>query len=395
MRKLSRTRTLTIVAALVVVSLVMSAGCRGLSTPPKKTYNVVAYVAGYRDFDFSTIQASKITHINYAFANVIDGEVHFDTSIDNTTMKKDDIFKLHALKKINPDLKVLVSVGGWTWSGNFSDAALTERSRRKFAVSAAAFVETYNLDGIDIDWEYPNQPGADNIHRPEDVQNFTLLLQTVREELDKLSARQGSAKHYLLTIATGSNQRYVDNTELGELQRYLDFLNIMTYDFYHGGDHRTGHHSNFRPSSSPDRDKNNVINAVGLHVKAGVPRRKINLGIPFYGRKWTGVKSAENHGLFQEAESVGDIISYHHIVQCLQDASYQQRWDEAAQAPHLWNPDKAIFISYENARSIAAKMRYLKEQGLGGTMFWEYSDDYQGQMLDAIEQGLANDEIGR
>jgi chitinase len=390
MRKHSRTRSLSIAATLAAV-LLTSAGCRSLSTHQKKTYNVVAYVAGYRDFDFTTIQAAKITHINYAFANVIDGEVHFDTSIDNTTMKKDDIFKLHALKKINPDLKVLVSVGGWTWSGNFSDAALTEESRRRFAVSAAAFVEAYDLDGIDIDWEYPNQPGADNVHRPEDVQNFTLLLQAVRQELDKLSARPGNDTHYLLTIATGASQRYVENTELGKLQRYLDFLNIMTYDFYHGGDHRTGHHSNHRPSSSPDRDKNNTINAVDLHIEAGVPRHKIHLGIPFYGRKWTGVKSADNRGLFQEAESVGEIIFYHQIVQCLQDSSYQQHWDEAAQAPYLWNPEEATFISYENARSIALKMRYLKDARLGGAMFWEYSDDHNGELLDALDEALAND----
>jgi chitinase len=394
MRKPGRTRTLTIVVALVVVSLVMSASCQSLSTPPKQKYNVVAYVAGYRDFDFATIQAAKITHINYAFVNVIDGEVRFDNSIDNTTMKKDDIFKLHTLKKINPDLKVLVSVGGWTWSGNFSDAALTEGSRRKFAISAAAFVEAYELDGIDIDWEYPNQSGADNIHRPEDVQNFTLLLQAVRQELDYLSARQGADKHYLLTIATGANQRYVQNTELGKLQRYLDFLNIMTYDFYHGGDHRTGHHSNFQPSSSPDLDKNNIINAVDLHVKAGVPLKKIHLGIPFYGRKWTGVKSTENHGLFQEAESVGQIVFYRQIVQCLQDASYQQRWDDAAQVPYLWNPEEAIFISYENARSIALKMQYLKNKGLGGAMFWEYSDDHQGELLDALNGALVGEAVG-
>lgn len=387
MRKHNGMRILEI-AAVLAVMLVMAAGCHHSSTSATRKYNVVAYVAGYRDFDFSTIQASKITHINYAFVNVVDGQVHFDASIDNTPLKKDDLFKLHALKKINPDLKVLVSVGGWTWSGGFSDAALTAESRRKFAVSAAAFVDTYDLDGIDIDWEYPNHPGAGNVYRPEDVHNFTLLLQAVREELDRLSARKPDHAHYLLTIATGSGQRYVDNTELGQLQRYLDFLNIMTYDFYHGGDHRTGHHSNFRPSSSPDRDKGDIIKAVDRHVNAGVPLRKINLGIPFYGRKWTGVKSSENHGLFQEAESVGDIAFYRQIVPCLRDDAYQQCWDDAAQAPYLWNPKEAIFISYENARSLAAKIRYLRERGLGGVMFWEYSDDYQGELLNALDQAL-------
>ena len=387
MRKPDRTRAVRIAVTLIVM-LVISTGCRSLAQDQTHKYNVVAYVAGYRNFDFSTIQADKITHINYAFVNVVDGRVHFDTSIDNTPLRKDDIFKLQTLKEINPDLKILVSVGGWTWSGGFSDAALTEASRRTFAISAAAFVDAFNLDGIDLDWEYPNQPGAGNTYRPEDVQNFTLLLEAVREELDHLSARKGNGKHYLLTIATGASKRYVENTELGELQRHLDFLNIMTYDFYHGGDHRTGHHSNFQPSASPQLDKTNIIKAVDLHVNAGVPLRKINLGIPFYGRKWTGVKSAENHGLFQEAKSVGDIIFYRQIVPCLRDGAYEQHWDAAAQAPYLWNPEEAIFISYENARSIAQKVEYLKEKGLGGAMFWEYSDDYQGQLLDALDQAL-------
>jgi chitinase len=388
MRTPNSVRVLRIAMALIAM-VVLSTGCRGFMSARQPKHNVVAYVAGYRDFDFSTIQADKITHINYAFVNVIDGKVCFDNSIDDTAMKKEDILELHTLKKVNPDLKILVSVGGWTWSGGFSDAALTDASRRTFAVSAADFVEAFQLDGIDIDWEYPNHPGAGNVYRPEDVPNFTLMLETVREELDKLAARKGNGKHYLLTIATGASKRYVENTELGKLQQYLDFLNIMTYDFYHGGDHRTGHHSNFRPSSSPQLDKNDIVNAVDLHVEAGVPLRKINLGIPFYGRKWTGVKSDENHGLFQEAESVGDIVFYRQIVPCLHDDAYQQCWDEAAQAPYLWNPEEGIFISYENARSMANKVQYLKEKGLGGVMFWEYSDDYQGQMLDALDQALS------
>ncbi|NLH43109.1 MAG: glycoside hydrolase family 18 protein [Planctomycetes bacterium] len=390
MRQHNQTR-ISVVGMALAAALILSMGCRSLGAPSPKKYNVVAYVAGYRNFDFSTIRADKITHINYAFVNVVDGRVHFDASIDNTPLNKDDIAKLNALKRINPDLKVLVSVGGWTWSGGFSDAALTAESRRKFAVSAADFVDAYDIDGIDLDWEYPNHPGAGNTYRPEDVRNFTLLLQAVRKELNRLSAREKPRRHYLLTIATGSSRHYVDNTELGELQRYLDFLNIMTYDFYHGGDHRTGHHSNFRSSSSPDRDKNSIVNAVDLHVKAGVPLRKINLGIPFYGRKWTGVKSGQNHGLFQEAESVGEIVFYRQIVPCLRDSAYQQHWDEAAQAPYLWNPEEATFISYENARSMAAKVRYLKEQGLGGVMFWEYSDDYQGELLDALDQALVGE----
>ena len=157
-----------------------------------KEYMIVGYVAGYRGFDMSKIDATKLTHINYAFANIIDGRVEFDTArIDDTGRNIDDISKINDLKRVNPDLKVLVSVGGWGWSGNFSDAALTDSSRTRFSESAAEFILSTGIDGIDLDWEYPNQVGAGNIHRPEDIENFTLLLKAVRLHIDSLSRKQG------------------------------------------------------------------------------------------------------------------------------------------------------------------------------------------------------------
>jgi chitinase len=166
-----------------------------------KSYKVVAYVAGYRNFDFTTIDVSGITHINYAFANINNGEVIFDTTkIDGKSLTPKDIEALNSLKSKNPDLKVLVSVGGWSWSKGFSDAALTEESRLKFAKSCAVFVDKYSLDGIDLDWEYPNQIGAGNTYRPEDVHNFTLMLKAVREQLDLLAKNEATKKHYLLTL---------------------------------------------------------------------------------------------------------------------------------------------------------------------------------------------------
>jgi chitinase len=277
----------------------------------EKQYMVVAYVAGYREFDFSTIDVSGITHINYAFANIRNGEVVFDTTkIDGVVPNAGDIIELNSLKVSKIDLKVLVSVGGWTWSGGFSDAALTEESRAKFARSCAAFVKEYQLDGIDLDWEYPNQPGAGNIHRPEDVQNFTLMLKAVREELDLMAEKEGKGNHYLLAIATGADEAYVANTQLGELHQYLDFLNIMTYDFYNGWHNVNGHHSNYLSSAQPEMDKNSVVNAVEMHVNAGFPVDKINLGIPFYGRIWKGVDAKSDQILFNKAETVGMGIDY-------------------------------------------------------------------------------------
>jgi chitinase len=355
----------------------------------EKKYMVVAYVAGYREFDFSTIDVSGITHINYAFANIRNGEVVFDTTkIDGVVPNAGDIVELNSLKVSKPDLKVLVSVGGWTWSGGFSDAALTEESRAKFAKSCAAFVKEFKLDGIDLDWEYPNQPGAGNIHRPEDVQNFTLMLKAVREELDLMAEKEGKGNHYLLAIATGADEAFVQNTELGELHKYIDFLNIMTYDFYNGWHNVNGHHSNYLPSAQPEMDKNSVVNAVEMHVNAGFPVEKINLGIPFYGRIWKGVKTESDQILFNNAETVGMGIDYVDFFQNINANGFTRYWDDTAKAPYLWNPAEKTFISYEDEESIKLKIDYLKKRGLAGVMFWEYSADHDKKLLNAVVENL-------
>ncbi|MFV0555135.1 MAG: glycoside hydrolase family 18 protein [Mangrovibacterium sp.] len=345
---------------------------------------VVGYVAGYRDFDFNSIAAEKLTHINYAFANIVDGKVAFDSQpIDGKILKSEDVIKMQELKKKNPDLKILVSVGGWTWSGGFSDAALTAESRSTLARSAADFVLENKLDGIDFDWEYPNQRGAGNTHRVEDIENFTLLMKACREALDELGKKTN--KHYLLTIATGADDRYIQNTQMGEVQKYLDFVNIMTYDFYNGHHNATGHHANLFASDFLNKDHNSVEHAVKIHLEAGIPKDKLNVGIPFYGRLWKGVEPNENHGLFSNGRTSADIIYYRTIKEnYLNDPKSEVFWDEKAQVPYLYNPTDSVFISFENARSIALKVDYIEKIGLSGVMFWEYSDDYNQELLNAI-----------
>jgi len=353
-----------------------------------KDYMVVAYVAGYRNFDFSQIEASKLTHINYAFANIIDGEVMFGTEgIDDTEMNVEDIRTLISLRDINPDLKILVSVGGWGWSGNFSDAALTDSSRNRFAVSAARFVKEHQLDGIDLDWEYPNHPGAGNTYRPEDVHNFTLMLECVRKHLDSLAVKEGRKEKYLLTIATGATELYAANTELGLLSQYLDFINIMTYDFHHGASYQTGHHANLYLSSLDTPDGDATDRAMEIHIRDGVPPAKLNIGIPFYGRVWRGVEPVDN-GLYRDAATTGAGMSYSDVLKALADPAFTRYYDSSAASPFLWNAGDSVFISYEDAGSVAERMKFIKERGLGGVMFWEYSEDVDGMLLNAITDGL-------
>jgi chitinase len=310
--------------------------------------------------------------------------------IDDAQLNARDLENLQKLKNINPDLKILISVGGWTWSKNFSDAALTEESREKFARSAVDFLVRYKLDGVDLDWEYPGQIGDNNVFRKEDRENFTLMLKRTRELLDEQSENDGKTgdDKYLLTIATGANQAYIDNTDLGEAHKYLDFINIMTYDYHSGLDSLTGHHANLYPSDTPGSTNHSIVNSVKIHMDAGVPVEKLVLGVPFYGRRWSGVNPG-NNGLYQPAKSVGSTVSYNKIVtMATEENGFSNFWDESAQAPYLFNEQEQIFISYEDKRSLNLKLNWLIEKNMGGVMFWEYAEDYNAELLSTINTAL-------
>ena len=343
-------------------------------------YKIVGYVAGWSGMSMQNVDASKLTHINYAFADIDKGKIVLRLKTDSI-----NLVQLVAKKSQNPDLKVIISIGGWAWSNWFSDAALTPESREGFGKSAIELMQKYQLDGIDLDWEYPGQIGEDNGFRPEDKQNFSLLLGEIRRQLDELGTK--SKTNYLLTIATGGDQNYIDHTELGEAQKHLDFINIMTYDFYSGLDSLTGHHANLYDSKQAPTTSKSVLASVERHLKAGVPANKIVLGIPFYGRMWTGVTS-QNNGLYQKAKSVGTIIDYNIIADKYLDKGFVRFWDESAQAPYLWDRDSTRFISYEDTASLSLKLHFIEEKGLGGAMFWEYSLDKNNALLNTINKYL-------
>jgi chitinase len=337
-----------------------------------KEYKVIGYIAGWKGVDTEKIEADKLTHINYAFANVIDGIVIEGEG--RAAQDKDNLTKLRSLKSINPDLKILISIGGWTWSKGFSDAVLTEESRKRFTDSAIDFLIRHQLDGLDFDWEYPGYPGDDNVYREEDRENFVLMLKSVREALDSLG--QMNNTYYLSTIATGGFKEYVDVNDLGEAQKYLDFINIMTYDFTGVFKPMTGHHTNLSTTEIGGRS---AENAVLDHVAAGVPIEKLVMGVAFYGKGWKSV-NPQNLGLFQPAVGWRN-FPYKEIEVFMEDANYLKNWDSLSNASFLWNERDSIFITYESPESIQKKMQYIKEKGMGGVMFWEYHEDSGSRVL--------------
>lgn len=340
-----------------------------------KKYIVAGYAVDAVLPEITREDLLKLTHLNVAFGHVRNDEI--------TTEHLKHTALLREMKQEHPELTLLLSVGGWS-AGGFSEAASTEEGRKSMAASAVRVLSELPFDGIDLDWEYPSYGEAEIASSPDDKRNFTLLLKTMREALDAKGSLDG--RHYLLTIAAGADQYYVDGTEMDQVQQYLDFVQLMTYDMRGGFQVLTGHHTNlYTPTGDLFRISTDA--SVNIFVRAGVPKEKIVIGAAFYSRVWNQVPD-RNHGLHQMAGSTGgygpDFTQL--AAEFINKNGYTRYWDEEARAPYLFNGSS--LISYDDEESIQHKCDYVKDQGLAGVMFWEYGCDKTHRLLGAINQGL-------
>ncbi|OME91458.1 MULTISPECIES: glycoside hydrolase family 18 protein [Paenibacillus] len=322
----------------------------------------------------TTEDAKRLTHLNIAFAHIQEDKI---TYTDTNT-----IHEIQRLKAVNPELTILLSVGGWGSDG-FSKAAATSEGRQSVCESAIKLLQEFPFDGIDLDWEYPSYSIAGTAASPSDKENFTLLLKELRETLDQYGRGK---KHYLLTIAAGADQYYIDGTEIHNIHPYLDFIQLMTYDMRGGFQTMTGHHTNLYTSTG-DLFRISVDASVRLFTLAGVPREKIVIGAGFYSRKWKDVPDV-NNGYLQVAPSSGGYgPTYTQLAaEYFNNPSYKRYWDDEAKAPYLF--DGSSFITYDDAESLTHKCKYIQDQGLAGIMFWEYSCDATHNLLDAMYKAL-------
>jgi chitinase len=370
-----------LVSALICIEARSALPADG-SSQHEPQHRVVAYLASWSVPP--AIHAEQLTHINFAFAHIDKtGHVAFEQPAVGQ-----GFLQLQALKKANPRLKLIISVGGWQAEG-FSDAALTESSRHTFALSAVKLIREYAADGVDLDWEYPGQGVAGIKYRSEDKHNFTLLLKTLREQLDAESAarkRSGKAR-YTLTIAA-ADREYFDYTEIDKLHVYLDWINLMSYDFFNGLTPTTGHHAGLYRSEHAAPTDRNADAAVKQYLAAGVPADKIVLGVAFYGRGFAGVTPV-NNGVNQPYQRFEGEHSYAELAgKFVGQQGFVRYWDGNAQAPYLWNSASRTFITYDDPQSLQIKARYIVEHRLGGVMFWELSQDRDGELLEVITRGL-------
>jgi chitinase len=370
--------------------LIVAAACAAAPGTAERaaSFHVIGYYADWTAtrYPLADIPAGKLTHVNYAFGKIrSDNKLTWNASLANDQAYPGDcsdpgcahgLFnQITLLKKKQPHLKFLLSVGGWTDSGPFYEMAAGDASRQTFVDSCAAFLKTYpQFDGIDIDWEHPVagglQPG-----QPRDAHNYVLLLGALRGAI-------GSDK--LLTVAVGAGPRAIDPLEYAEMAQSLDWVNVMTYDFHSGGS-RTGFNAALYNHDDPSNPRLNLNDAVQAILAKGVPRNKLVAGMPFYGRGWKGVDS----------ESVGSAVAgsmqvggYRVIADTfLKAPGFVRRWDDVANVPWLYNAETKEWITYEDPQSMRIKGEYVAAQNLAGAMFWELSND-NGDLLDALRAGL-------
>ncbi|HET6805686.1 MAG TPA: glycosyl hydrolase family 18 protein [Frateuria sp.] len=347
----------------------------GASAATAAGYRVVGYATDWNGADARSLEA--IDTLIFAFAHVEQGHVVLDG--DATARLR----RLLALKRIRPALKVTIAVGGWG-AGGFSEAAATAAGRQAFAQSAARLVAAQGADGLDVDWEYPGHGESGIAFSRADRGRFTLLLQAVRQALDR---QAGPGRHYALSVAVADGP-FVDGIDIAAVEPAVDWFNLMTYDFVNRMTPTTGHHAGLDRSRLAPADARTADRAVHQFIAAGVPPEKLLLGVAFYGREFDDVQVGHDglyrpYGRYQGEhpwpELVRDFIGRNGFV---------RHWDAQAGAAWLWNARTHAFITYDDPQSIAAKAAYVKAHRLGGMMYWEQAHDPAGELVSAIREGL-------
>ncbi|MFD3539078.1 glycoside hydrolase family 18 protein [Streptomyces sp. NPDC058662] len=403
-----------------------------------RSYKKVGYFTQWgvygRDFQVQDLDANgsagKLTHINYAFGNVspegkcftgsIPGEadawadygrpLDAENSVDGVADTWDqplagNFNQLRELKAKHPGLKVLISLGGWSWSTHFSDAALTPASRKAFVESCIDLYIKGNLpqdgtrggagaaagvfDGIDLDWEWPGSAGdADTKFRPEDRRNFTALVKEFRTQLDAYAKTRPKKTAYELTAFVPTAPAKIDaGFDVRRIMRDLDFVTLQGYDFHVSGEPVTAQQSALRA-----RDDFSVQGTVEAWQRRGAPAHKLVVGLPFYGQGWTGV-SGGGDGMGQPATGPAPATwsagyeDYKALKQLAESGTYELHRD--VRGGHAWLFDGTTLWTYDDPQVLRSKTRYIREEGLGGAMFWSLdADTADGELMTAVDRGL-------
>ena len=368
-------------------------GCIALPMRAEAVPQIAAYYDG--GMPVAQIPAGMLTDLIFAFGEPDDaGRCTRPTAAQERTFAA-----LRALRGQNPGLRLIVSIGGWAAAPQYSDIALTGRSRGRFAASCIAdFVVKEGFDGIDLDWEFPVHGGM-NRSRPADRADATALVREFRRQLDELGA--SAHRHYYLTVATpagtwqqGGAYSVSDSYDLAALAASVDWLNVMTYDMNNIFSPVSGFNAPLAAdprdlAPQPQRSRDNLTSAVRFYESHGVPAAKIMLGIAFYGRGFTGV-APRDAGLYSKytggyAETPWRIIR----SQFLTDPDWVRHWSATAEAPWLYDGRHHVFFTYDDPLSLGIKAEFARRERLRGVMIWVLGeDDPENSLLNALVSHL-------
>ena len=311
---------------------------------------------------------------------------------------KGNFGQLMALKQAYPDLKILPSVGGWTLSDPFY--FLGDKTKRDvFVASVKEFLQTWKFfDGVDIDWEFPGGSGANpSLGNANDGETYVTLMRELRAMLDELSAETG--RSYELTSAISAGDDKIAKVDYQAAQQYMDYIFLMSYDF-NGGWTNTelGHQTNLYEASWDPDTRYTTDKGVKNLLAQGVTPGKIVVGAAMYGRGWTGVNGYSGNNPFTGSATgkvkgtwEDGVVDYRQIVNDYMGSGWSYSYDEAAEAPSVFNASTGDLITFDDPRSVKAKGQYVLSNQLGGLFAWEIDAD-NGDILNAMHEGLGHGE---
>lgn len=339
---------------------------------------LIAYYAGNGD-GLEEYRVEQLTHLIWCFGHlegdslVVAPGNAFEASTSGKVIKA-----MVGFKKRNPELKVLLSFGGWGGCASCSEVFSRAEGRAAFAASALGLVQHLNVDGIDIDWEYPAVAGPPgHAYADADRHNFTLLVQELR--------RMFGSRYEISFAVGGPDECILKGFEWDSVMPLVDRVHIMSYDLVHGYSKTTGHHTPLRSSQGQALS---AESAVRLLDSLKVPRAKVVIGAAFYARVWKDVPP-ENNGLFQVGVFKGTIPCSTMDTTITVDKGWTSFVDTDAEAFYAYNAKTHEFLTSDDARSVAAKARYVNAEGLGGVMFWQLVDDSKHDgLLDVMYRAL-------